>query len=347
MATFDQLPADQRAIIELVVQRGQSYGELSDVLGMPERRVRELARDALADLAPSTARRVDDDWRGQVADYVLGQQSGPESTATRGHLRRSEAARSWALSLLDSLDALYGNGARPEIPEAEAAERPRAREPRRPPRERPPRERPARRPAEAGPLSPAAGAVVRRRRIAVAAAVAAVVLFAVLVFPIGLLTGDDDDDGGGGGNAAASQPQLVGSPILLRPRQGEKGAGTAAIAEQEGKRILIVQATGLEPSTQSQDRQNPGTAYEVWLYNSPKDAKSIGAQVTDTQGNYQGAGPLPADFDRYKFLDVSRERIDENTAHSGDSVLRGRVADFAKPPPTSTGGGTGTTPQQP
>ena len=86
---------------------------------MPERRVRELARDALVELAPVSAQAVEEDWRGQLADYVLGQQAGPEATATRGHLRRSEAARSWTRSLLDSLEQLYPNGDMPAIPEGE------------------------------------------------------------------------------------------------------------------------------------------------------------------------------------------------------------------------------------
>jgi len=93
MATFDQLPAEQRAILELVVGRGQSYDELSGMLGMPTARVRELAREALGELAPATAARVDADWRAQIADYVLGQQTGPEATATKGHFKRSEPAR--------------------------------------------------------------------------------------------------------------------------------------------------------------------------------------------------------------------------------------------------------------
>ena len=77
MATFDQLSDEQRAIVELVLQQGKSYDELSEMLGLPERRVRDLARDALVDLAPLSARGVEEDWRGQLADYVLGQQAGP------------------------------------------------------------------------------------------------------------------------------------------------------------------------------------------------------------------------------------------------------------------------------
>ncbi len=101
--------------------RGQSYAELSTMLGMPPARVRELAREALGDLAPATATRVDPEWRGQVADYLLGQQTGPEATATRGHLKRSEPARAWAFSLLDSLSHLYPNGELPAIPDPDGS----------------------------------------------------------------------------------------------------------------------------------------------------------------------------------------------------------------------------------
>src|SRR4051794_40203845 len=123
MATFDQLSDEQRAIVELVLQQGKSYDELSDMLGIPESRVRERAREALVQLAPVSVRGVEEDWRGQLADYVLGQQAGPEVTATRGHLRRSEAARSWTRSLLDSLEQLYTNGDLPAIPDGERGAR--------------------------------------------------------------------------------------------------------------------------------------------------------------------------------------------------------------------------------
>ena len=110
MATFDQLAADQRAIIEIVLKQGKSYEQIGEMLDLPPARVRELARDALGELAPFTADLVDSQWRGQLADYVLGQQTGPEAQATRGHLRRSEPARIWAYSLLDALDDFYGAG---------------------------------------------------------------------------------------------------------------------------------------------------------------------------------------------------------------------------------------------
>jgi DNA-directed RNA polymerase specialized sigma24 family protein len=68
VATFDQLSEEQRAVVELVLRRGKDYEELSELLGMPEARVRDLARDALLDLAPLSGRGVEEDWRGQLAD---------------------------------------------------------------------------------------------------------------------------------------------------------------------------------------------------------------------------------------------------------------------------------------
>ncbi len=55
MPTFDQLPPEQRAIIELVVQRGRSYDDLADALAITPERVRELAVDALVELSPLIA----------------------------------------------------------------------------------------------------------------------------------------------------------------------------------------------------------------------------------------------------------------------------------------------------
>ena len=318
MATFDQLSADQRAILELVLKRGQSYEELSEMLGMPESRVRELAESALVTLAPLSADGVDRDWRGQLADYVMGQQTGPESTATRGHLRRSEPARTWARSLMDSLDDLYEGDGPPAIPEGDRSA---ARAERRPRHER---GRPAAGPEDGeagegpkGALTPEAEAAVRRRRLLGAgAAVTVVVALGVLVWPIGVLTGDEEPKSQrAGGNG---QPKLVGQTVL-RPVEGNKqGGGVAVVAERSGQRQLIVQAQ-LPPSRRRQ-------AYEVWLYNSDGDSQSIGAQVTDKQGRYQGAGPLPKDFDKFEFIDISREAIDRNAKHSGTSFLRGPLA---------------------
>jgi len=311
MATFDQLSDEQRAIVELVLQQDKSYDELSDLLGMPERRVRELARDALVDLAPISARGVEEDWRGQLADYVLGQQAGPEVTATRGHLRRSEAARSWTRSLLDSLEQLYPNGNLPAIPEGERA-----------------RERGSQRRLAASRTGETAGATVgeaiKRRRIMAAAGAIALLAIGILVWPGGVLTGGDDGAGGAASGSNASGSQAAGGQAATIPGQRQ---GQAIIAEQGGKTQIIVTATGLDPST-------PRTAYQVWLYNSEQDRKSLGATVTDQQGSLQSGTQLPADYRKYSFIDVTSVSVQGSNRQSfqtGPSVLRGLLELRAKP----------------
>jgi transposase-like protein len=315
MATFDQLSPEKRAIVELVLQQGKTYSELAEMLGMPEPRVRELARDALVELAPVSVRGVEEDWRGQLADYVLGQQSGPEATATKGHLRRSEAARSWARSLLDSLEQLYANGSVPAIPEGERGSRGSRRAAAAPAA------------AAAGPAASAAsgdghgrsglaaGDPVMRRRILAAAAAAVVLLLVLLVWPVGLLTGDDDD--GGGSSADTSEPAAQTGDQGQQAAAGQP-AGIAIVVDQGGKRQILVQAAALPPSGQDQ-------GYYVWLYNSADDAKSLGGQVTDQQGNYQAIGAFPEDYSKYKFIDVTLQPVGRNPKHSGESVLRGPV----------------------
>jgi hypothetical protein len=306
MATFDQLSDEQRAIVELVLQQGKSYDELSDMLGIPESRVRERAREALVELAPVSVRGVEEDWRGQLADYVLGQQVGPELTATRGHLRRSEAARSWTRSLLDSLEQLYPNGDLPAIPEGERGSRRAA----------------AAAPADRGPLMPST-TPVQRRRILAAAGAALVVLVVVLLWPIGLLTGGDDNDKGGSSANAGN-----GTPIST------KRQGSAIIAESKGKTQILVQAQGLKPSTRT-------TAYQVWLYDSDSKRKSLGATATDKKGNLQVVGNLPADYKDWKYIDVTSVTVtgqgNSQQVHTGSSVLRGLLELAKKPIQTGTG----------
>ena len=359
MATFDKLDPEQRAIIELVLGRGRSYDALADMLDSTPSRVRELAREALSELSPATASRVDPEWRGQLADYVLGQQSGPESTATQSHLKRSEAARTWTYSLLDSLDDLYANGAQPVVPSAgdgasapprRERERKRERDRVRPVREesaeRARERKPLRKPAAAEPISDEARTVVRRRRL-IGGAIGLVVLAGVIVGIVALASGGGSDNKKKASKPANPPVKVLGS-VILNAQNGAKAKGVAVIAQRGGQKQLIVQAA-LPASAQ-------GEAYVVWLFNSPQDAISVGAQVADKQGRFQGAGPLPANYQRYKSINVTKQKISANaTTYGGTLMLQGALASIVTPQQVQqqqqqqggapTGTGTGTTPQ--
>jgi hypothetical protein len=107
--------------------------------------------------------------------------------------------------------------------------------------------------------------------------------------------------------------------IALRPPAGGRARGTASIRRRGGELVVVVEARGLPPSG---DR----VAYEVWLYDARSRVKSLGAQIADDRGRLQGAGPVERrDLGRYRYVDVSRERIDRDERHSGRSVLRGEL----------------------
>jgi Sigma-70, region 4 len=389
MATLDQLPPEQRAIVELVIQRGRSYETLAEVLQVPQARVRELAREALTELSPRTASRVDIDRRGQVADYLMRQQSAEEERATRDYLKQSEPARAWALSLLDSLDPLYTNGSAPSVPEpaageggaavaaapaaeAETAEdRIRARERERT-RKRPVAEAEAERVAEpeeaeeaAKPkpereaLSPEAQSALKRRRIL--GAVAGVALLAGLVIAIlaiaGVFSSDKKSSSSSsttpttasttpsGTSTTGGQVQVVGGIALNPLGKNNKSTGVAYIVQQGSQRYVVIQAK--VPPLPSNQKV---AAYEVWLYNSNTDARSLGAQYTNAQGVLQGRAPLPADVGKFKSIDISRELFaDKNAGHSNNSLLRGDFSSI-KPVQQQPGGGSttpGATPTAP
>jgi hypothetical protein len=342
MATFDQLAADQRAIIELVLRQGRSYDEIGEMLDSPPARVRELAREALAELAPFTADFVDQQWRGQLADYVLGQQTGPEAQATRGHLRRSEPGRIWAYSLLDALDDFYADAERPEIPVGEAGAKPR-------PRERDTRSNgeaptsplatePRRKRAEpGGGMSSAARSALLRRRImggVVAALVAALLIFGA----IKLFGGDDSKPKAKTSttNTAANQGQgTVVAQAVLTPVKGVKGTG-AALVYQSGNQSLAVVRAKLPPSTGK-------NKYVLWLYNSETQLAPLAADKTDAKGNFQGAAGLPNGWQNYKFIDVTYQTTSGSKVGHGKSVMRGPLT--APQQGTTTGTtGTSTTP---
>jgi hypothetical protein len=343
MATFDQLAADQRAIIELVLRQGRGYDEIGEMLDSPAARVRELARDALGELAPFTAEFVDPQWRGQLADYVLGQQPGPEAQATRGHLRRSEPARIWAYSLLDALDDFYDEGDRPEIPVGEAGARPRPGEressangeapitavpsgPRRP------------RSVAGAALSPEARSALLRRRIA--GGVAGVVVLALLVF------GALQIFGGGSANkpkpaattttgAASNQTQgQVVAQAVLAPVKGIKGTGAALVYKSGNQTIAVLRAK--LPRSTGQNK------YVVWLYNSDKQLQPLAADVTDKNGNFQGAAGLPANWQSYHFIDVTYQPTTGKRVGHGRSVMRGPITAPQTTGTGTTGTGTGT-----
>ena len=117
--------------------------------------------------------------------------------------------------------------------------------------------------------------------------------------------------------------------------KGVKGTG-AALVYQSGKQAIAVVRAKLPPSTGK-------NKYVLWLYNSDKQLAPLAADVTDKSGNFQGAAALPADWQNYRFIDVTYQATAARRWATARSVMRGPLTAPQQPTGTGTSTGTGTT----
>src|SRR3954454_7653760 len=96
MSRIDELPADRRAVLQLLIKQGKTYDELSSLLRIDGDRVRERAHDALDQLGPSDGGGLALDRQDELSAYLRGQQSPHQREATVELLEDSAAARAWA-----------------------------------------------------------------------------------------------------------------------------------------------------------------------------------------------------------------------------------------------------------
>ena len=92
MSRDNRLAPDQRAVLELVLRQDRSYGELSELLGIPERDVRARAEAGLRTLAGDPGADVDS---ALITDFLLDQQTPEESERTSLHLAETPKAQAW------------------------------------------------------------------------------------------------------------------------------------------------------------------------------------------------------------------------------------------------------------
>ena len=102
----------------------------------------------------------------------------------------------------------------------------------------------------------------------------------------------------------------------LRPPGGGKASGTATISRRDRRRPVLSVRARLPRLPQSE-------VYEVWVYDDKANAISLGAPTPGSKGVFAGKGAVPKGYRDYAFVDISREKNDLDTRHSGRSVLRG------------------------
>jgi hypothetical protein len=326
MASLNTLPADQRAVLELVLRRGRSYDEIAQLLSIDRAGVRERALAALDALGPRTG--VAAERRGLITDYLLGALPARVADDVREHIGSSPSERAWARVVASELQPL-ASGPLPEIPvEAGARAEPRAAAVPGPaaaaaeaaggagqaarPRPRPPRQ----------PRSSRAGGA------ALLAVGAAIVIAVVLVL---VLSGGGNKKrvsaAAAGTTTGATTPRTSTTPtqvvaqINLMPPSGGSARGIAEVLREQGKTGIAIVAQGLTPNT-----KRPPNAYAVWLYNAPGDSRILGFvnPAVGTNGRLQTAGGLPTNASHFQKLLVTLENR-SNPKAPGAIVLEGAL----------------------
>jgi len=118
MARIDDLPADQQAVLRLLLTQERSYEEIARSLRMAPAAVRDRAHEALTTLGPAGG-QVAPARRAQITDYLLGQQGDSDALGTYEALERSPSERGWARVVSGELSTLATRDL-PEVPGASA-----------------------------------------------------------------------------------------------------------------------------------------------------------------------------------------------------------------------------------
>jgi hypothetical protein len=121
MSSLDNLPGDQRAVLEMVLKRGRSYDDIARLLSLERAAVRERAQIALDAIGPHTD--VPPEHQHQIADYLLGQLPDAEAAEVRDILADSPTDRAWARVVASELAPLTDGKPLPEIPVERSAPR--------------------------------------------------------------------------------------------------------------------------------------------------------------------------------------------------------------------------------
>lgn len=318
---LERLPPDQRAVLEMVLGRGQSYDEIARLLKIDRAAVRQRALSALDALGPST--QLAPERRALITDYLLGQLPARVTDDVHDHLSRSAPERAWARVVASELAAV-SSASLPAIPAGEAEADSAADVGATAARDHDATTRDAELSGAARPARP----VSRLGGAIVLGAVAAAIIAAILIFVVF----------GVGGTTAHKKPAAKSPAASTSTKPTSTTAGAKPVAQinlaspTHSKAVGIAEvvkvgnATGVVIVAQGLKANANGNAYAIWLYNSPSSAYRLGyvkPGVTST-GRLQTAGRLPANASSYKQIVVALQHGPSNKP--GTVVLQGKLS---------------------
>lgn len=325
------LTADQRAMLQLLLERDQSYDDLASVLGTSREEVRRRARAALAELGGE-----DPDTEVALTDFLLGEADPIGRADAVRHLQADPEALRLAQRLSTKLQLLAPEAELPELPH------PRRR------KEGPDRSLAARlpRPRRASPTAQAPRLSQRQARILVALGASAVILIAIVLAVAGVFGGEEPSTQATTDASAGAGEELT--RVQLQPQGGSEASGQAVFGlATDDQPYLDVDIQGLEPPPE-------GGTYVIWFlltedrgYPLAPIAPSVSGAVDDRFAIPQVILPIAV---RTRFVDISLvdnrqlagdlqkaiQGANVLLRYRGESVLRGAIPELER-----QGGGGG------
>jgi hypothetical protein len=302
MSTIDSLPADQAAVLSLLLTQQKSYGEIAQALDLSAAAVSERAYVALSSLAepekaPAPKRRA------EIGDYLLGQQDSEAASKTRSSLMRSASDRAWARAASAPLAEIAGSSL-PPIPgaEAQAAEQ------------------------LSGSETTTAAAPDSRSRGGFFLIAGVCLLIAVGAgFGLARATGGSDpapstSAAGSASNVSEANATAIAQAALKPPAgaPASKAVGFAGISSQSDTRVLSVVAKSL-PKPPS------GSQYGIWLTAKGKAAVWLGYLQSVGSGGVGLQGTLNGDPKAYSGVLLTLERSSPAPTNPSTTYLVGAL----------------------
>jgi hypothetical protein len=278
------LRGDQRALLQLICERGQSYEDIAGLLGVSVADARTQAREALAEIGGA-----DPDAEVGLTDYLLGQADPIGRADAVRYLQSDPETLALAQRIQQGLSLVAPAASQPKLPEPRG-KRARAAAPG---------------PGEATPPPPRATGIERdgernpRQSLLIAGIGAAgLILLIVILAVAGVFSGDDGSTSStttaeGSTTTTDSSATSNITTVKLAPVGGSGVGGTAKFGLVNNSQLYVdLSLSGIDPTPPK------GNTNLVWLMvgnqggypiNNPADSPI----TPDQNGNYSGRIAVP------------------------------------------------------
>ncbi len=271
------LQGEQRALLQLLCERGQSYEDISGLLGVPADEVRDRARTALSEIGGA-----DPDSVVSLTDFLLGQADPIGRADAVRFLGSDPEALDLARRIQEGLSEIAPGAKLARLPEPRGKRRRAA---------LPDPSEPA---VPTDPRSPAEvegdseGRSDQTRLIAALVAVGVLLVFAILL-AAGVFSGGDGDTTSPSSPTASTTTDENITTVPLKPASGSGVAGQAVfgLGSDQQQLFVDVDVQGLDPELVD------GQSYLVWLMVGDSAGYPIDSLQPDENGGFSGRLAVP------------------------------------------------------